>query len=292
MSVRNVGALLLLLFSAHASCQSLGHSERQWAGYAAERQNSPKPAPHTQDSSEEACPATTSVSATGLTQEALQVGSQRRTYLRYLSPQYDSHKKHTLILGYHGLGLDGSSPRRDHKWTQIEEMAGDDAIFLYPNAQGGRWDGSAGSPDIKFFDALVQTMIKDFCVDPHRVVVHGFSNGSFFVNALLAQRSQVIQGLMSVAGGGAATRKPVMIIHGLYDNNVGYNPYAYQTVAAYAAVNGCKQPVDFGALTLDQCQVLEACPQEFPVVFCPWRGNHHWPEFTLPAVWDFVQHLP
>jgi hypothetical protein len=226
---------------------------------------------------------------TGVKNVTIQVGSTQRTYIRVINPNYDHQKKHALVIGFHGAGLDGTSPRRDHKWPLVEAMAGDEAIFLYPNGLGGRWsaDGPRGA-DVRFFDELVRINGEAFCIDPKRVFVHGFSNGSFFVNGLVGLRQNAIRGVISVAGAGAGTRIPAMVIHGMSDPNIGYYPNAQQTVNAYARQNSCTMPVNFGGMNNNSCQLLAGCPADEPVWFCPWDGNHHWPEFTLPDVWRFI----
>lgn len=174
-----------------------------------------------------------------------------------------------------------------HKWTEIESLAGDDAIFIYPNALGGSWNGSSGSsPDVIFFDEIVRTTSELYCIDKNRVFVHGFSNGGFFVNSLAWHRSTAIRGIIAVAGGGGGAKIPVMVIHGSSDPNVGYY-FGQQSVSAYAKANGCGN-INFGAIRFGECQQIPACQAEYPTWFCPWGGNHHWPEFTLPSVWGFI----
>ncbi|MCX6130926.1 MAG: hypothetical protein NTX25_17950 [Proteobacteria bacterium] len=230
---------------------------------------------------------------TGLQNVTISVGSTRRTFIRVVNPNYNHLQKHAVVIGFHGAGLDGNSPRVDHKWPLVEQMAGDEAIFIYPNGLGGRWSASSTkSGDVLFFDEIVQTTSELFCIDKNRVFVHGFSNGAYFVNALVPLRASAIRGVISVAGAGYGAKVPAMIIHGIHDpdekGGVNYYPNAPNTVSAYARANGCKVPINFDSLKLDQCQLMEACPAELPVWFCPWNGNHHWPEFTLPDVWAFI----
>ena len=175
----------------------------------------------------------------GVQNVSIRVGKSSRTMIRVVSPTYTNTHKYALIIGYHGLGLDGNSPRIHHKWPIVEELGKDEALFIYPNAQGGSWNAYPGSPDLDFFDAIVAATSAEYCIDRNRIFVHGFSNGGFFVNALSAARPSAIRGVISVAGGGGGTSKPAMIIHGQYDNNVGYYPYAPDLVNCYATANGC-----------------------------------------------------
>ena len=89
---------------------------------------------------------------TGKKDVSIKVGSQTRSFIRVVSPKYDHTRQHALVIGYHGYGLDANSPRYYHKWPLIEEMADDDAIFIYANAAGPSWNSSV---DLAFFDEIV-----------------------------------------------------------------------------------------------------------------------------------------
>ena len=226
-------------------------------------------------------------SATGFRNVSIKVGSRQRSFIRVVAADYDHTVPHKLVIGFHGHGLDGNSPRRDHKWPLIEQMAGDAAIFIYPHSAGASWNGGAGSPDLAFFDELVKTTGEEFCVDKSKVFVHGFSNGSIFVNSLVRQRGAAIRGLITVAGSGGGVRVPAMVIHGQADPTIAYS-HGMQSLRMYAQANSCQTPVDFNKLAMDTCTALPGCAQATPLIFCPWRGNHHWPEFTLSQVWQFI----
>jgi len=228
---------------------------------------------------------------TGIKTISIAVGRQQRSFIRVVNDKYSNLTKHVLIIGYHGLGLDGSSPRRDHKWTDIEAMAADQAIFIYANALGGAWDANDSTGDLEFFDEMVRTTGEIYCIDPKRVFVHGFSNGAFFVNDLVGIRKEAIRAVISVAGGGNGTTIPAMVIHGHADPSVGFSSYAPTLLNSYAAADGCATPVNMASIPEGSCQTLTGCPDKLPVVFCPWDGNHHWPAFTLSDVWKFISSL-
>jgi polyhydroxybutyrate depolymerase len=218
----------------------------------------------------------------------LKVGLVNRTFIRVVNANYSSTRKHALVIGFHGYGLNGNSPRNDHKWPQIEQMAGDEAIFLYPNSLGPSWDASALSGDLAFFDEMINSSANDYCIDKNRVFVHGFSNGAYFVNGLAAARNASIRGVISVAGGGAGTSKPAIVIHGKADSSVGYWGNAPTLIGSYATANGCNTTANYDAMRPETCTPIDGCPEGHSVLFCPWNGNHHWPEFTLPDVWKFI----
>jgi len=228
---------------------------------------------------------------TGIKNSSIRVGRNQRSFIRVVDAKYSNATKHALVIGYHGLGLDGNSPRKDHKWTIVEAKAADQAIFIYANALGGSWDAGNSTGDIEFFDEMVRTTGEIYCIDPKRVFVHGFSNGAFFVNNLVKIRKDAIRGVISVAGGGLGATIPAMVIHGHTDQTVSFTSNAPTLVNSYAGADGCTTPVNMAYIPEGSCQTLTGCPDHLPVVFCPWDGNHHWPEFTLPDVWKFISAL-
>jgi len=52
---------------------------------------------------------------TGVRTIAFQVGNTRRTMIRVVSPSLQNTSAHALVIGFHGYGLDGTSPRMHHK---------------------------------------------------------------------------------------------------------------------------------------------------------------------------------
>ena len=256
----------------------------------------PKPSSTTQTQTQtpvqqQSSPGCSAASAdTGVKTINLNVGGLNRTMIRVVSPTYNKSHAYALVIGFHGLGLDGNSPRKDHKWPIIEDLGKNDAIFIYPNAANGSWNPYPGSIDFAMFDAIVNAMGDEYCIDKNRVFVHGFSNGSFFVNALVSAKSSAIRGVISVSGGGSGSKKPAMVIHGQSDGTVGFYQ-APSLVSSYAAANGCKTPVNTAEVNNETCKLLPGCPADSPVWFCPWGGGHHWPEYTLPFVWQFISSL-
>ncbi len=225
---------------------------------------------------------------TGIQTVTIKLGKVERSFIRVVNENYRQNFKHPLVIGYHGLGLDGNSPRKDHKWPIIEQKAGDNAIFIYANSRGSSWNGGSNSEDIQFFDAIVKSTGDLFCLDPKRVFVHGFSNGAFFVNQLVQQKKDAIRGVISVAGGGSGTDIAAMVIHGEADPNVGFG-YAPGLLTSYLNANNCRDELINSPR--EACTYAKDCDFSKPVAFCPWSGNHHWPEFTLPYVWEFIESL-
>ena len=89
-----------------------------------------------------------------------------------------------------------------------------EAIVVYPQGlntptprdpDGTRpgWQREAGKfddRDLKFFDAILETLRAKYRIDPHRVYAAGFSNGAVFTFLLWAERPDVIRAVAVCAG--------------------------------------------------------------------------------------------
>ena len=72
-----------------------------------------------------------------------------------------------------------------------------------PEATHPGWQreaGQLGDRDLKFFDAMMETLRAKYRVDVHRVFAAGFSNGAMFTFLLWAERPNIIRGAGICAG--------------------------------------------------------------------------------------------
>lgn len=137
------------------------------------------------------------------------VDGQKREALVF-APTDDMAKKRALVFAFHGHGgnMNGSAQLM-HIQTLWPE-----AIVVYPQGlptvshvdpQGTRpgWQQTAGTDgdrDLKFFDAMVETMRQKYMIDDARIYTTGFSNGGIFSYLLWAERAKVIAAVGEVAG--------------------------------------------------------------------------------------------
>ncbi len=114
--------------------------------------------------------------------------------------------------------------------------------------QGNRpgWQAQAGDQndrDLRFFDAVLGQLKRDYSVDPKRIYATGHSNGGGFTYLLWSQRADV---LAAVAPSAAAARyantlkpKPAMVIGGENDPLVKFS-WQQATIGAIRKINGCE----------------------------------------------------
>ena len=238
-------------------------------------------------------------SATGL-ESGLKLPSGR-SYSRFISANYNPKKAHALVFVFHGDGGTGSSARNA---LNMESLAGDDAIFVYPDGVNKSWDLDkleGKNPDLAFVEALIAEHSNNFCVNSKRIFSAGFSRGGYMANHVACRMGNVIRGVVSHAGGGPYSGSydskgnlicvggPVAaaVFHGLSDGNV---PPAEgeKSVKYYSRVASCaasSKPVE-----PSPCVAFDGCTQ--PLIQCkvPGLGHQVWKQ-GAKASWDFFSKL-
>ena len=135
------------------------------------------------------------------------------------------------VLNWHGLGSDGP---QQAMFTGYEALAAAEGFIVVhptgvpsPGTDANSWelvDGQdPGRDDIAFANALIDTLIDEWCADPRRIYSTGMSNGGFFTARLLCEIADRIAAASSVAGTfhpeGCAPARPVpyLAFHGTDD---------------------------------------------------------------------------
>jgi len=198
--------------------------------------------------------------------------------LIFSAPNYDARKPHKLVIELHGANMNAGWMK---SLTGGVEGYSYDSIFAYLDAGKQPWTWG----DAYLIDNVIDQMGKKYCVDLYQVFVIGYSNGAFFTNILGQRKSDKIKAIVSVAGGGGGGPMiPAMIVHGRSDQFVGFGS-GFQSMRSWASSDRCTAPAaDDGHVG---CQYLPACSKQ--VVWCPWEGNHHWPDWLHKDVWQFME---
>jgi polyhydroxybutyrate depolymerase len=218
------------------------------------------------------------------------VGGTMRTYDLILPAGYDGSTPQPVYFVYHG---------RDADHTAVTPYGlQDNAIGVFPDGLNKNgtigWDTSVGGIDVAMFDAVLQAVEANTCVDQSRVYAAGFSWGASMANALGCFRANVLRAFASAEGG---------ILFGNGSNDckgpipAWINQYKMDPTVSYAT--GQKAEQFF--LTLDSA----SNPQPYdapnpcvinmgkaPVVWCtPPDAEHAWPPYGTAAVKSFFATL-
>lgn len=223
-----------------------------------------------------------------------------------------------LVLLLHGFG--GTGAFQDFLFDVSAGQEKNGFLLALPNGtvdeQGRRfWNGSEGCcapadaaievDDVAYLRAVIEDVGTRFQVDPSRIFVVGYSNGGFLSLRMACEASDVVTGVVSVAGAAfddfsrcpSGASVPVLQLHGTEDEVISfdggrtrYGPYpgALETTARFARRNGCASSRTLGErLDLEQVEGSETVPEAW--VGCPrtgavelWRmeGVDHRPEFN------------
>lgn len=231
---------------------------------------------------------------------SVSVDGSARSFILELPVDYDQNRSYPLIFGWHGTGHQAADARAQ---MRLMDAAQSQAIIVYPNGAKSPpvWQipGGAGvtqpDRDIRFFDALVQLVGDEYCVDGSRIFSTGFSQGAYLSNALGCERPWVLRGIAPVAGGGPWGCDPspmsAMVIIGKGDaiahenGDYGYNNSAQRSRDFWLQGSGCAQtniPAD------PYPCVRHDCPEDTPVLFCEHPGGHGWwKQASTGMMWFF-----
>ena len=238
-----------------------------------------------------------------------------------------------LLVLLHGLGATAASQDAYFKMSALAEERG--FLLALPdgtvNARGMRfWNATdaccafgATVDDVAYLTAVIHDVQARFPVDPKRIFVVGHSNGGFMALRLACERSELIAGVVSIAG--AAWSDPakctprsavsVLQVHGTLDTTIKYaggkvmkatQPGAEATIAQWAAKNRCtgkRIPAVGGELDLvaelpgaeTQREAVAGCPEGTSVELWRIRGGPHIPAFNSAwagAIYDWLMAHP
>jgi hypothetical protein len=142
----------------------------------------------------------------------------------------------------------------------------------------------ANSPELPYFDAVLQEVEAAYCVDTSKVFVGGYSSGGWFTGLMSCARANVVRGVGWAAAGLQNNHPECMgpvaaiITRGVDDNGTMLE----RTEAARDSIrmrNGCgteTMPWDPGEAEFDSssCVEYQGCMPGYPVVWCPTPGGH------------------
>jgi polyhydroxybutyrate depolymerase len=146
-----------------------------------------------------------------------------------------------------------------------------------PDGKRSGWQIEPGvqrDRDVRFFDAVLDSLRKEFTIDPMRIYVTGMSNGGRFTYVLWAMRPDVFAAYAPVAGPmtiGSHTLKPapVMIVTGEADRLVKIDGQRQQ-IERLKKLDGC---TDAGKPWATGCEKF-ASKTGTPVVSMIHAGGH------------------
>src|SRR5690606_24862323 len=127
-------------------------------------------------------------------QRELEVERETRIFHLLVPDSYDPDRAYPLVFRFHGSGGDGLSGG-----LGIEFSSREDAIIVAPNGLNNSWSPRNHDTDVAFFDAMLETIADEYCIDLGRVYSYGFSAGGSFTNLLGCVRGNALRATASIA---------------------------------------------------------------------------------------------
>ncbi|THV29563.1 ricin-type beta-trefoil lectin domain protein [Glycomyces paridis] len=134
----------------------------------------------------------------------LQVNGRNRSFILKVPAGYDNSRQHKLIFGNHWWGgtandvASGGSDGAVYAHYGLDALSGGSAIFIAPQGIDNAWPDSGGQ-DVAFFDAMIQRVEADLCVDQSQRFSLGFSYGGAMSYALACARPDVFRAVIAIA---------------------------------------------------------------------------------------------
>ena len=140
----------------------------------------------------------------------LQAGGVTRRYFLYLPATWHRGRPAPLVLVFHGGGGRASGIAPHTGFSRLAEREG--FVVAYPQGLNGRWNDGRGyaatHDDVGFVRALLDTLGREFGIDPRRVYATGISNGAMFSYRLACDLPGVFAAVAPVAGAMPADLAP------------------------------------------------------------------------------------
>jgi polyhydroxybutyrate depolymerase len=239
---------------------------------------------------------------------------EARPYGLHVPDSYDAATPTPLVILLHGYSASGAIQAAYFGLTPDSDEHG--YLLAYPDGlvdSDGKpfWNATDGCcnfdnnpvDDVAYLSAVIDDIEVRYNIDPKRVYVIGHSNGGFMAHRLACEIGDRIAAIVSLAGMvwkdpskcPAAAKVNVLQVHGTADDTIYYDgnqyyPSAAQTVATWAAKNGCTGELGEGDAPLDldtsvagaetTRQHWNGCPEGGAVDFWTMEGGSHIPSFN------------
>lgn len=221
------------------------------------------------------------------------------------APTVTSDKPSPLIFGFHGHGGTIGHAARTYRYQTLWP----EAIVVYmqglktpgrltdPEGKRSGWQAGPGAQDdrdLKFFDAVLASIKKEFTVDDARIYATGHSNGGGFTYLLWQERGDIFAAMAPSAAAAlrsdAGKMKPKPILHVAGDNDPLVK-YAWQKlmIAEVKKLNGCTE----AGVPWQSSHELKGTKFESskgaPLVTLIHSGEHKFLDETPPLIVKFFQ---
>jgi polyhydroxybutyrate depolymerase len=251
---------------------------------------------------------------------ALHVGGVARRAIVLTPSGYDGHSRVPVVVAFPFFG---GSPKRFVRLTDLataSEARG--ALLVVPEGIGGSWNAGGccgeaykrGVDDVAFTAALLDEVSSRYCVQDHRVVVTGMSNGALMAHRVGCELADRIHAIAPVAGplhlAHCSPSRPISVLqlHGTADTQMPYGggmgspPVPVAGDLQFSSIDrsmqrwqralGCDSAPRWGYRRgAASCQRWNGCSGGARLELCTLEGGGHtWPGGSFPAALGPTSH--
>lgn len=234
-----------------------------------------------------------------------------RNYILYVPAIYDGANAVPLVINLHGYGSNAAQQNFYGNFKNLADV--DNFLVVLPDGTKDLsgtpyWNSFAGNgtvDDVAFISGLIDTLSKNYNIDPAKIFSTGMSNGGFMSYRLACELNNRISKIASVTGSMNTTLQgtcspgapiPVMQIHGTNDPTVPYNGsfgvVAIENVVDYwVNNNNCESvPIvenlpDINTAdnsTVERYTYVNGDAGSSVIFYKVIGGGHTWPDSAIP----------
>ncbi len=225
---------------------------------------------------------------------------------------YDGNTPFPLVFAFHGAGRTNEEMRMVDSRTVGSDLEANYMVAFMKSAGNG-WDIGA---DYGRFEAALEQISAERCIDNDRIFAFGHSSGAQFIVQLLGDnrtRETRFAGVIEVASSRfqnpAWSPLPTLVIHGLNDTQRGGDVDGASDIVQYTESNQCSanppaprnvpscSSLADGVAVNAGCVEYQGCAA--PTIFCNHNDpnyldngnptNHGWPCFANGQIFQFLE---
>lgn len=217
-----------------------------------------------------------------------------REYWVDVPGSYSNQRAYRLVFAIHwrdGQASDvvNGSWASNGPYYGLKGLSGDSVIFIAPEGLDKGW-ANTDNRDIRFILAILDKMKQGMCIDTSKVFSVGFSYGGMMSNAIGCELGHVFRAVAPISGSlwsgcnDSENRVAAILIHGTNDGVVDLQ-FGEAARDKYLAKNKCSSQTT--SLGQNGCVEYQNCDADYPVVWCPWSGDHIPPNSATQEIADF-----
>lgn len=239
---------------------------------------------------------------------SMEVNGVQREFLVTTPRNYTLHDPSPLIVAFHGRT---NSNEQVRSYMRLDREA-TESFIVYPAAlkkDNGSYswadpgDKAQEIRDIAFFDAIVERMASDYCIDMDRISTVGHSLGAWMANTVACVRGGAVMASATVGGDSVNTTcagpAAAMIIHNPKDQQAPFSGAEFVRKLRITT-NACSWETEDTGPTELKCVTHTGCAGGNDILWCPHtidedeRGvfyPHNWPRGTGKYILEFLRSI-